>query len=287
VCFVGVDSDEATVDYGADAAPDGAVWVVDGEPEYHRRRCAAVSGPDAESIPRSQAREDGFAPCPLCSPDATTVDEAVAHPEVWVADGYPDYHRSGCSELNALPGEPVPYDQAVEDGFAPCATCAPDAAVPPDEPSAAAVDNPVWVVDGFPDYHRSECVELIGLPTEPVPFDQAVEDGFAPCGTCRPGESAGSESAEPEGAEPEGAEPTRAEPTRAEPTRAGLESAGAAPTLSTAPTEASSAVYFVPGRPRYHARDCLIIKGQNVQAVPAEQAARDGFLPCSLCQRAV
>jgi hypothetical protein len=40
----------------------------------------------------------------------------------------------------------------------------------------------------------------------------------------------------------------------------------------------------VDGRPRYHAEDCLIIKGQSAQAVPLDQAEDDGFRPCSLCQ---
>ena len=38
-------------------------------------------------------------------------------------------------------------------------------------------------------------------------------------------------------------------------------------------------------RPRFHERDCLIIKGQNAQPVALDQAAEDGFKPCSLCQR--
>jgi hypothetical protein len=44
-------------------------------------------------------------------------------------------------------------------------------------------------------------------------------------------------------------------------------------------------VWVVDGRPRYHARDCLIIKGQTAAGVTYDQAIEDGFLPCSLCQR--
>jgi hypothetical protein len=44
-------------------------------------------------------------------------------------------------------------------------------------------------------------------------------------------------------------------------------------------------VWVVNGRPRYHAQDCLIIKGQKATSVPFEQAVDDGFMPCSLCQR--
>jgi hypothetical protein len=44
-------------------------------------------------------------------------------------------------------------------------------------------------------------------------------------------------------------------------------------------------VWVVDGRPRYHAQDCLIIKGQKSQSVPFDQAVEDGFMACSLCQR--
>jgi hypothetical protein len=44
-------------------------------------------------------------------------------------------------------------------------------------------------------------------------------------------------------------------------------------------------VWVVDGRPRYHAQDCLIIKGQKAQPIPFDEAVEDGFMPCSLCQR--
>ena len=44
----------------------------------------------------------------------------------------------------------------------------------------------MWVVDGFPDYHREGCRELVGLEAEAVPHEQAVEDGFSPCRVCAP-----------------------------------------------------------------------------------------------------
>ena len=38
------------------------------------------------------------------------------------------------------------------------------------------------MVDGFPDYHRQQCPQLSRHSiSEPVPHDQAVEDGFAEC----------------------------------------------------------------------------------------------------------
>jgi hypothetical protein len=57
------------------------------------------------------------------------------------------------------------------------------------------------------------------------------------------------------------------------------------PVGAVATASGSSRVWVVDGRPRYHAQDCLIIKGQKAQSVPFDDAVEDGFMPCSLCQR--
>ena len=56
-----------------------------------------------------------------------------------------------------------------------------NAAVTPD---ADAGD--VWVIDGRPRYHLGTCPIIQGQDAEPIPFDQAVEDGFMPCSLCEP-----------------------------------------------------------------------------------------------------
>jgi hypothetical protein len=43
-------------------------------------------------------------------------------------------------------------------------------------------------------------------------------------------------------------------------------------------------VWVIDGRPRYHLEDCAIIKGQDAEPIPWEQATEDGFMPCSLCE---
>ena len=53
-----------------------------------------------------------------------------------------------------------------------------------DAPSGDA--EPVWVVDGFPEYHRRTCTRTTGLDAQPIPHAQAVEDGFRECSTCTP-----------------------------------------------------------------------------------------------------
>ncbi len=58
----------------SDVLPVGTddVWVIDGRPRYHLEGCAIIKGQDAEPIPYEQATEDGFMPCSLCEPDATS-----------------------------------------------------------------------------------------------------------------------------------------------------------------------------------------------------------------------
>ena len=111
---------------------------------------------------------------------------------MWVVDGYPEYHHADCGELEGLEAEPIPYDQAVEDGFQPCVVCNPDIefagqpVAPVSAPVLAATIRQVWVVDGYPEYHVEDCTDLVGLSPEPVPYDQAIEDGFEPCTVCTP-----------------------------------------------------------------------------------------------------
>ncbi len=46
--------------------------------------------------------------------------------EVFVVDGRPRYHVTGCHHLRGRDGEPLPVAEAVELGFTPCAWCQPD-----------------------------------------------------------------------------------------------------------------------------------------------------------------
>jgi hypothetical protein len=113
--------------------PVGTVWVVDGRPDYHDDSCrtlrtaAAQSESEAEQIPHVQAVEDGFSPCPDCSPAAA--NGAAAMPartdQVWVVDGRPRYHLESCLIIKDQPAEQIPLAQATEDGFMACTMCAP------------------------------------------------------------------------------------------------------------------------------------------------------------------
>lgn len=53
-------------------------------------------------------------------------------------------------------------------------------------PSASAVAEQVWVVDGRPLYHRADCALIKDLPAEAISIAQATEDGFLRCSLCEP-----------------------------------------------------------------------------------------------------
>ena len=57
---------------------------------------------------------------------------------------------------------------------------------PPAATDYAAGPDDVWVIDGRPRYHVQKCVIIQGQDAEPIPFAQAVEDGFMPCSLCEP-----------------------------------------------------------------------------------------------------
>ena len=46
------------------------VRVLDERPRYHLGRCAFIAGRPSLTLPVSEARQLGFTPCALCTPDA-------------------------------------------------------------------------------------------------------------------------------------------------------------------------------------------------------------------------
>jgi hypothetical protein len=179
-------------------AEDVEVWVVDGRPDYHARDCTRIADGEAEPVPLSQARADGFAECQDCTPIPGSSTP------VWVLDGRPDYHREDCSRLARGKAEQIRLGQALDDGFSACDQCQPEGAEA-EEPAPAASDaaeaaeateatepadasdtDQVWVVDGRPRYHLEACMIIQGQESEPIPLAQATEDGFMPCSMCEP-----------------------------------------------------------------------------------------------------
>lgn len=266
---------------------DFDVWVIDGRPNYHAAHCGVLLGADAETIPHSQAVEDGFTPCTLCDPDAhpervaspaqtgpaSAVPEATAPGDlrqVWVVDGWPHYHAQSCTRLVGAASEPVPFGQAVEDGFTACPDCQPAVIEPAVQPQSAAAPDPVAVPEPIQPEPVATQIAAPAAAPEPI-LEPAAEPG--PVTEPEPAAAPAAESAlvaeSAPVAEPEPAAAAEGAPAAPEPAASGTRD-----------------VWVVPGRPRFHMRDCMIIGDQDAVAVPLEQALDDGFKPCSLCEPA-
>jgi hypothetical protein len=309
ICRIPPTDEAGATPVTAGAAP-ARVWVVDGWPGYHRPGCRAVVGQAVVDIALSQAVEDGFVQCGVCAPGSATParadvltasslgtggpardarvvaeDDLEDLDEVWVVDGRPAYHRTGCTELADLQAEPIPFGQAVEDGFAPCGTCLSDGALAAAAsqlapPTAEAALGEVWVVDGYAHFHIAGCPSLEGLPGEVLPRAEALELGFASCPTC-------AEVAEPveSPAFPGGAlEGTAPDAFPVEPATVLAEPSGPPaldpPAALAGPTQS---VRVVDGFLNYHRDGCTRIASADSVSIPLAQAAEDGFQACAFC----
>ena len=101
---------------------------------------ATTPGGGAEEVPagaadRSAAAgpgESGGPPADLPDPDVEDVEVTDLllvvdlKDEVLVLDEHPRYHLRGCVHLRGRAPIPLPVDEARNDGFTPCAVCAPD-----------------------------------------------------------------------------------------------------------------------------------------------------------------
>jgi hypothetical protein len=122
------------------------------------------------------------------------------------------------------------------------------------------------VADGRPHYHDPDCAVLASSgPPEPVPFAQAVADGFTPCPGCQATDATPPQPERPP--QPE----QQPEP--------GPEAAAQPPQ----PASPLAEVWVVAGRPRYHLADCMIIGEQGAVVRTLSDARSEGFKPCSLC----
>jgi hypothetical protein len=143
-------------------------------PGLGSRRLAAVSGPlDADEeepgpVPplRRQSRSTRRTGRPVAVADA-----------VWYSD-----IAAGAVPADLAVSQPTTDEVVVGDDD------------PADEPAPANTLAPlidkshenVWVIDGRPRYHLSSCGFLVGQESEPIPLQQAVDDGFSPCSRCDP-----------------------------------------------------------------------------------------------------
>lgn len=104
---------------GTSSAPsDGSDAAVDAD---------ATANASAETTTMPRVTDDAPAPARV-SEDATQVIAAVAAgdvEDVWVIDGRPRFHLGNCPIIQGQEAEPIPLDQALEDGFMPCSLCEP------------------------------------------------------------------------------------------------------------------------------------------------------------------
>jgi hypothetical protein len=63
--------DSSAEDSAATANLDEQVLVVDERPRYHLRTCAWLGERKTVTLPLREARELGFTPCAMCSPNTT------------------------------------------------------------------------------------------------------------------------------------------------------------------------------------------------------------------------
>jgi hypothetical protein len=96
--------------------------------------------------------------------------------------------KRGAPAQGFRPGEPArPAVAARPTSAASPPTTEPAAGGPDDIPAdSTGLDDDVWVVDGRPRYHLSDCEIIKGHDAEPIAFEQATEDGFMPCSLCEP-----------------------------------------------------------------------------------------------------
>ena len=184
----------ATAPAGSASADPAPVWVIDGQPDYHRQECERLGSGEPEQIPRDQAKEDGFHACsavrsgsaPATTPAAELpplrlplrprlrrpIPRRAGDPQrrVWVVDGRPDYHAQSCARLDGTEAEQIPWAQANEDGFTPCPQCAPDdvpaEAAPEPVAELPAAAEPVAELPAAPE-------PMAALPAAPVELTKA------------------------------------------------------------------------------------------------------------------
>src|SRR6185312_11136332 len=102
---------------------------------------AAAAAAPADAEPEAHAGESGAVDEEYQQRRAAWFAEGTAEGEVWVVDGRPDYHAAGCGLLLGEKAEPIPHQQAIEDGFAPCSLCDPDSTLAV-APAAGGVEPP-------------------------------------------------------------------------------------------------------------------------------------------------
>jgi hypothetical protein len=178
----------------------------------------------------------------------------------------------------------------------------------------------VLVVPGRPRYHVAGCRYLSGKDAEVRTRTEALEEGFSPCGVCRPDDALAGVAEAASGPEPEPAQAvTFVAPSGAEDEEEPVAEVAAAAasrktaTKRTATTKAASKaparkapakktaakkapakktasrstgkVVVIPDRGKYHTASCRFVANADATLeLTKAQASRQGYEPCGVCK---
>ncbi len=155
------------------------------------------------------------------------------------------------------PSPPAPPAEAETVAVTPVVA---DEEVAPEPVPAAPVttDAEVYVVPGRPRYHAEGCRFLAGREVEGRTRAEARDEGFEPCGVCKP-DAAAAPAAEPAPAAP----------------------AARAPRSSPR----ADGVVVLPDRDKFHKASCRFVRDvPGAQQLTKAGARRQGYQPCGVCK---
>ncbi len=157
-----LEHDEDALD-GEDVA--GVVLVVAGRPRYHVGGCRYLQGEEVEAVDVVDAREEGFTPCGVCTPDALLA--------ALVEQAEPEDDRG----LDGLPGAALAGSPTASAPLVPAVAVA----------APVSGGRTVVVVPDTGTFHRPDCRYVRAAPdTEQRTRGDAVEQGYDACGSCKP-----------------------------------------------------------------------------------------------------
>lgn len=163
------------------------------------------------------------------------------------------------------------------------------------KPADSELGGTVLVVSGRPRYHIDGCRFVAGKQAEQVDVLDARDEGFTPCGVCKPDDVLAAEAApEPAVAVAEPASVAPVSRSKAPAKVAVITPAKATKAAKPAPaktaadpsaTRRASTVVVIPDRDRYHHDDCRYVRGvEDAEVLTRAQATRQGYVACGVCK---
>jgi hypothetical protein len=161
---------------------------------------------------------------------------------------------------------------------------------------AVAAGGTVYVVVGRPRYHVEGCRYLAGKDFEERDVSAALDEGFSPCGVCKPdaalatlGATYGDETDASQAPAPAAEETSvissivEEEPA---PASRAKKTAAKAPAKKAAAKTARAVpmVIAVPDRGKFHRSECRFAGSAGAEEMPKATAKRQGLVACGVCK---